>query len=325
MNHAVLIPWQGDGDYRPHRLHGSDRIWTQTNCYVDLWVELLHLVGRDPVAALGFTLSSDFDGTQWTFLKPPPEDLRALYGIEVAELNVWRPVRDHVAEELARRVLLTVEVDSFYLPDTAGDSYHSSHAKTTIVPLAMNIGRRTLRYLHNAGTFALSGDDFDAVLPPIGPGDGGYLPPYVERIVVDRLTPTEDLAARAAAVAAVHLHRRPATNPVRRMGERLLADVTRATGGDVDAFHRLMFGTCRQCGSAAELAADHAEWLATHLGGGSAAAAPHFREVAACAKSLQFTMARAMRGRTVDVAGTFDRMASSYDEGMSILTASLGG
>ncbi|MDQ1701517.1 MAG: hypothetical protein QOF57_769 [Frankiaceae bacterium] len=325
MTRVRFIPAQGTGPRRRHPLHGNDRIWTQTNCYVDLWVELLHLVGRDPVAGLGFTFSSDFDGTQWTFLKPPPEDLRALYGIEVAELNIWRPVRDHIAEQLGRRVLLTVEVDSFHLPDTAGDSYRATHGKTTIVPLAMDIGRRTLRYLHNAGTFSLSGDDFEAVLPPIGPGHGGYLAPYVERIVLDGLAPTDGLATRAAALAVEHLRRRPATNPVQRMGERLLADVTTATGGDIDAFHRLMFGTCRQCGSAAELAADHAEWLDTHLGVGSAAAAPHFRDVATGAKSLQFTMARAMHGRAVDVSGTFERMASSYDEGMRIVTASLGG
>jgi len=320
-----FIPAQGTRSRRPHPLHGKDRIWTQTNCYVDLWVELLHLVGRDPLAGLGFTFSSDFDGSQWTFIKPPPEDLRALYGIDVGELNIWRPVRDHVAEQLSRRVLLTVEVDAFYLPDTAGDSYGSSHSKTTIVPIAVDLGRRSMRYLHNAGTFSVSGDDFDALLPPIGPGHSAYLPPYVERIVLDRLASTDGLASRAGALAADHLSRRPETNPIRRMGERLVSDVLGATGGDVEAFHRLMFGTCRQCGSAAELAADHAEWLDTHLGGGSAAAAPHFREVATLAKSLQFRLARAMHGRTVDIGETIERMATSYDEGMRLLDAAFSG
>ena len=29
----------------PHRLHGPDRMWPETNCYVDLWIELLHALG----------------------------------------------------------------------------------------------------------------------------------------------------------------------------------------------------------------------------------------------------------------------------------------
>ena len=82
----------------PAARHRAD--WTETNCYVDVWIEVLHALGLDPVAAAAFTLSCDFEGDQWTFFKYPPEDLRTLFGIEVAELNVWRPVVDHVEEQL---------------------------------------------------------------------------------------------------------------------------------------------------------------------------------------------------------------------------------
>ena len=34
--------------------------------------------------------------------KYPIEDLRALFGLEVAEMYVWRPVIDHLADHLAR-------------------------------------------------------------------------------------------------------------------------------------------------------------------------------------------------------------------------------
>ena len=322
VDHAVGIPWH-DGSYRPHRLHGNDRIWTQTNCYVDLWVELLNLVGLDPVAATGFALGSDFDGSQWTFIKPPPEDLRFLFGIDVAELNVWRPVRDHVVDMLALGALLSVEVDAYYLPDTLGDSYHHEHSKTTIVPVAIDLAQRQLSYLHNAGSFSLEGDDFDGVLPTTGPGTLGYLAPYVERIRLVDLRRDADLPTRARKLATKHLRRRPASNPIRQMGAAL-ADVPGLTGGDIDAFHRYMFGTCRQCGSAAELAADHVEWLEAHVGGGMSAAAPLLREVAQGAKSLQFTLARAMHGRTVDISGTIERMAIAYDEAMGVLDATLG-
>ncbi len=64
----------------PHPLHAAERTWTETNCYVDMWIEVLHALGLDPVAAAAFTLSCDFEGDQWTFFKYPPEDLRALSG-----------------------------------------------------------------------------------------------------------------------------------------------------------------------------------------------------------------------------------------------------
>ena len=57
-----------------HSLHRSDRCWTETNCYVDVWIEVLHALGLDPTAAGAFTLSTDFEGDQWTFFKFPPED-----------------------------------------------------------------------------------------------------------------------------------------------------------------------------------------------------------------------------------------------------------
>ena len=83
--------------YQPHPLHATERTWTETNCYVDLWIELLHALGLDPLAAAAFTISTDFEGDQWTFFKFPPEDLRALYGLEVAEMNVWRPMLEHTS------------------------------------------------------------------------------------------------------------------------------------------------------------------------------------------------------------------------------------
>ncbi|MCU1675320.1 MAG: hypothetical protein JWM93_78 [Frankiales bacterium] len=320
---VLFIPGQVSDDYQPHRLHGSDRVWKQTNCYVDLWVEILNIVGLDPVAATGFALGSDFEGSQWTFLKPPPEDLRFLFGIDVAELNVWRPVREHVVEMLDCGALLTVEVDAHYLPDTLGDTYHDEHAKTTIVPLSIDVQNRRLAYLHNAGSFVLDGDDFDGVLPSTGPGDAGYLAPYVERIRLQDLLRDEGVAIRARKLATKHLRRRPATNPIRRMGDALTG-VAGITGGDIDAFHRYMFGTCRQCGSAAELAADHAEWLEAHGVCVTAAAAPLLRDVASGAKSLQFALARAVRGRHVDISATIDRMAVAYDDAMAIFVAALG-
>ena len=32
----------------PHPLHATERSWTETNCYVDVWIEVLHALGLDP-------------------------------------------------------------------------------------------------------------------------------------------------------------------------------------------------------------------------------------------------------------------------------------
>ena len=61
--------------YQRHRLHTQERSWAETNCYVDIWIELLHAWGFEPIAALPFTVAIDFEGDQWTFFKFPHADL----------------------------------------------------------------------------------------------------------------------------------------------------------------------------------------------------------------------------------------------------------
>ena len=82
--------------YEPHAIHGDGRTWAETNCYVDVLVELLHGLGLEPVAALPFTLRIDFEGDQWTFFKFPHADLLALFGLDIQELNPWRDLALHV-------------------------------------------------------------------------------------------------------------------------------------------------------------------------------------------------------------------------------------
>ncbi len=85
----------------PHPLHAEDRIWVEKNCYVDVWIELLHALGLEPLAMLPFIVAIDFEGDHWTFFKPRHDELRVLYGIDVQELNVWRPLIEHVREHVA--------------------------------------------------------------------------------------------------------------------------------------------------------------------------------------------------------------------------------
>ena len=67
--------------YVPHALHTpGERTYTETNCYSDILIELVHARGDEPLAVMGFTVRMDFEGDQWTFFKPPPEDLEELFG-----------------------------------------------------------------------------------------------------------------------------------------------------------------------------------------------------------------------------------------------------
>jgi hypothetical protein len=323
-----LLPLDA-ADYRPHPLHSTERTWTETNCYVDLWVEVLHALGLDPVAAAAFTLSTDFEGDQWTFFKFPSEDLRALFGIEVNELNVWRPVVDHVLEQLELGRLMIMDVDAWFLPDTQGVSYRMAHTKTALVPNSIDREHRRLGYFHNAGYYELEGDDFDGLFRLGAYEDATALPPYAETVRLDRIR--RDLGGQFESVLALtqaHLARRPVDDPMARFQQRMAHDLTWLEGQDTETFHLYAFGTCRQCGAAAELAASFVDWLAANDPSAGTAGvedlvmvAESFRTVATTAKALQFALARASRGRKVDLDGLFDGLGLAYGAAMEGLAA----
>ena len=304
-------------DYRPSAVHDASRIWLETNCYADLWAELLHALRLDPVPAFACALSADHDGLQWTFLKPAPEDLRRLYGLEVAEENVWRPVLDTVESGPARGLLFTVEVDSWWLPDTAGTAYRTEHVKTTIVPTRVDRAQRVMEYLHNAGMYRLDGQDFDGVF---GLSGTEQLPPYIEAI---RRHPERIEPDALATVARDHLRRRAPGNPVDRLAVSVREAIEWLPTTDMSVFHKWSFATLRQCGATAELASD----VAKHLDGtfpGAAGASEPLTAVAEGAKAVQFKMARAARGRAVDVDDALADMADAWQRGLDLIETAVG-
>jgi hypothetical protein len=312
--------------YEPHPLHSAERNWTETNCWLDMMIEVLHVLGLDPTAGLAGSLSTDFDGHQWALFKFPVEDLRALFGLEVDELYAWRPVIEHLADYLAAGHLLTVEVDAWYLPDTAGITYRTDHAKTGVVMQMLDREERKLGYFHNAGYFELEGDDFDGIFYLPEGRDPRILLPYVERISLGRVRRLDEVELLPAVIALTgeHLARRPTSNPMVRFGVRMAGDLEWLASAGDEAFHPYAFATCRQVGANGEMAASFVDWLDARDGGGLRAAADDYRSMAATAKGLEFTLARAARGRKVDLAGPFDAMAGAWERAMDVLLARYG-
>jgi hypothetical protein len=320
MTHAAIFDLSA-ASYVRHPLHASGQ-FTETNCYVDLWIEVLHAMKRDPVAGLGFAAVVDFEGDQWTFIKPPAEDLRTLYGLTIDELNVWRPLTEHIVTQTARERLVLVEVDSFYLPDTAATDYRKNHVKTTIAVDRIDLGGGRLGYFHGPGYFELQGDDFAGLLPG-DPAKGSFpLPPYVEIVKQGKGGPTSsrELVSRAMEILQGHVARRPERNPFFAYAEVVAKDVADAGAGGIDEYHRYAFATLRQFGAAFELLAVHLRWLGERGERGLSAAADHCAAIAAGTKTIVLKGARAaMTGKASGLAEAVRQLGSHWGAAMGAL------
>lgn len=308
--------------YTSHELHSLDRIWPETNCYVDVWIELLHALKLDPVAVMAFTVAMDFEGDQWTFFKPSLSDIHALYGIDVQELAIWRPLKLHIAEQVSQGRVPLVEVDAFYLPDTVGVSYQLEHTKTTVGAQAIDLDAGILGYFHSAGYFELGGADFDAIFNAHAQG----LAPYTEFAKLDRITrhsPTQ-LEALARDQLVHYLARVPSLNPVTRFRARYDTDIKWLAGSDMTMFYKYAFATVRQFGACAELASTFLNWLSQAEGHAPSAGAD-FEACSSAAKAMQFKLARIIStGRTVDVAASLDQMESGWENAIANLQRQYG-
>jgi hypothetical protein len=311
--------------YSPHALHTHERSFRETNCYVDLVIEAVHALGLEPVACLGFTLETDFEGDQWTFFKPKHAALEALYGLRIEELALFRPLLDHLSEQVARGRIPLCEVDAYCLPDTAGSDYRTAHTKTTIGVTHIDPQARTLRYFHNAGLYELSGDDFDGLLRPPIAAQVGYLPPFCEILKAEHAIHRPEAELRVVALGLLRdsVARRPAANPLSAYGASFPEHVQRIAAGGMPAYHAYSFAGLRQLGASFELAAVHLRWLdGADTNGPHAQAAAAFDRVAATAKTLILKLARvAMSARSQDFSTSFAQMSQDWQLAMD----SLGG
>ncbi len=302
--------------YQAHFIHGDDRLWPETNCYIDLWTELIHALGLNPVAGLVSTLSAGFNGEQWDMFKYSLDDLWTLYGIMATELNVWLPIDEHLADHLALGNLLAFDADSWFLPDTAGTAYQRIHQKTTIAPIRLDRQSNSMTYFHNRGVHEVSGSDVVGVLKLDKPDE--ELPAYCEVVELDRVRRHDDdvLRDRVVPLVARSLAKTPATNPVRAMAERIGRDTKTLVAREDAFFHAYAFATLRQCGGWAEVAATFVDWLDPV---GLAPAVEALRSLSNTTKTCQFKMARLASGRATDLGPLFDAMSDSWDQAYDVM------
>lgn len=316
MNALSPIHPADPSSYVPHPLHGPDRVYRETNCYTDVLIELLHSRGLDPVAGLGHLVRTDFEGDQFTFFKMPPSDMEALYGIDIHEMQPVGALPDQIALQIARGRAILVELDSFYLPDTAATDYRRNHVKSTVAVEAIDRAGERLLYYHNLGLHELSGDDYCGIFG-LDRRAPEMLPPYIELARFDVGEPLRGEALRHAALERLsfHLQRRPAVNPFQTFGAQLAADLPRLVEGDSACFHAYAFATVRMAGASFDLLRTHIDWL---LGEEVS------RVLDPIVDGSQVLSFRLARRRLFDSAPTIASMATAWTSALASVERAIG-
>jgi Domain of unknown function (DUF1839) len=237
-----------------------------------------------------------------------------------------RTLPNHLEDHIALGRLITIDVDAWWLPDTEGLTYKTAHQKTTVAVQMIDVEAGRIGYFHNGGYYELGGEEYERL---IADEAVAVIPPYAEAIDLEHLRREENLRPLALELAREHFGRRPTANPVAEMRKRLEDDLPWLVKDGIDTFHRYAFGSIRQCGSNAELAADYVRWLAdpSDSDGGAApqngeVAAEAFLAVSKKAKALEFQLARALRGKQIALADVMAEMESAWEDAIEA-TASL--
>ncbi|MBV8084925.1 MAG: DUF1839 family protein [Chloroflexi bacterium] len=295
-------------DYQSHRLHADPlHGWPEHNCYVDMWIELLHVAGCDPMAMLYHTLAMEFRADQWTFFKPEHTAIRRLYGIDVYEVDVWGAVEAHVTAHIKSGSVPLLEVDAFYLPDLAATSYRSEHTKTGIGIVAIDPEARELRYVHNRGLFSAAGEDYAGLLgvdrPPL-------LVPYMEAASLANVVRKDHRQLRDESLGLLEalLRETPPSDPFPGFSRHLNHSLQQIAGGELD-YNAYAFPTFRQLGAASALGAEYLEWAEAP---GRADAVDALRRISDLTQSCILKLARAARGREVDYVEALAAMSEAW-------------
>lgn len=257
----------GDGKVRTrggaYALHGGNPVWSHANRHIDLWIELLHGWELEPIAALPFTVTLDFEGDQFTSLNIPSADLELLYGIVKDELSTYGRLETHVAAQTNRGNVVLLEVDNYQLPQPTG-AYRRQHARSCIaidvlVPEATAVG-----YYHHDGYHTASGDDYASIFrsPDSESSWGAASFPQAEVVRRRFAAQAEDALLRASMdLLRSHLARRPRQNPIKAFREAFPAHLEQLMSRGEPNFQIYAASVLRQLGANFELMGRYVRWL----------------------------------------------------------------
>jgi hypothetical protein len=316
---TVRFPGLDPATYQRHPMHALERAWPESNCYSDLWVELLHAYGVGPQGIFGSTVTQDYEGDQFTFTKPLLEDIERLHGLQVQELAIYDDLAVHIDRQLAQGRLSIVEVDSYFLPDTRGLTYRLAHGKTSVIFNHLDIEARRAGYFHGPGYHSLEGEDFEGVFRGYGDEVTPFLP-YVEFIKepAGGVSPAD--RTEAGLLLQRHLALRPASNPLKRFQADFPTQAESVSRREPAFFHLYAFNTLRQFGANFLLLSDHLSWLDPEAAGVAPADV-----IAQTAKACQFQLARACARKKFDtLTGALDPAVQAWDQLMADLDARWG-
>ena len=257
----------GDGKVRTrggaYALHGGNPVWSHANRHIDLWIELLHGWELEPIAALPFTVSLDFEGDQFTSSNIPCADLEQLYGIVKDELSTYGRLEAHVAAQTNRGNVVLLEVDNYQLPQPPG-AYRRQHARSCIaidvlVPEATAVG-----YYHTDGYHTASGDDYVSIFraPDSESSWGAASFPQAEVVRRRFAALAEDALVRASMdLLRSHLARRPRENPIKAFRGAFPAHLEQLMARGEPNFQVYAASVLRQLGANFELMGRYVRWL----------------------------------------------------------------
>jgi hypothetical protein len=308
--------------YAKHAIHQGERNWAETNCYVDVLLELIHSLGFEPKAALAFTLAVDYEVDQWAFFKFPHKDIYQLFGMEIQEFNPWRNLPELIENQLRAGRHVLVEMDSYFLPDTQGMAYKLAHVKSTVAVNKIDRDQQLLGYFHNQGYYELSGQDYRDIFQTAGLVHERMLPTYIEYVKYRHLHPTPSgkaLLNASLELLKEHLQLTPTRNPFEQFKAAFAQDFVWLQTQEIETFHLYSFSNLRQYGACFELVETYIKWLREQGEQGLDEAIAAFGRISVNAKTYQFQLARAMaRKREMD-SSAIDEMGRDWQTGMSIL------
>jgi hypothetical protein len=304
----------------------QDRIWPEANRHTDLWLSVLAALRLEASACLPCTLAVDWLDDQWTQFRPSQDDLYTLYGLRVHALHLWRPLVEHLQEQLSAGRLVVVDVPARGLPDGAGGLLHPRGASETIVVNELDPTQARIGFFHRTEYRVLQGAAYHRLLPASGHPDAAALPGRAEVIDLHHLVrrPSETLRHLSHQVLEKTLQRVPTRHPLRRWKRRFACDLPALLAAGPTHYQHWAEAGPQQLGAAFDLAALYLVWIAGGCSGSAhlVQAADAFRQLSVLARSLVLKGSRAVEsGSPFQEHELIDRMVRHWSRGMALLGA----